>query len=138
MEAYLALDAWPDAPAALRALSSAGIRLAFLSNATRQILDSGLRTAGLVDLFESVISTDQIRTFKPDPRAYQLAIDVLEMRREEILFAAYAGWDAAGAKWFGYPTFWVNRLGLPEEEFGIVPDGVGRDLNDLVTFVTRG
>ena len=31
------------------------------------------------------------------------------------------GWDAAGAKWFGYTTFWVNRLNLPVEELGLPP-----------------
>jgi 2-haloacid dehalogenase len=41
----------------------------------------------------------------------------------------------AGAKWFGYPTFWVNRLNLPGEELGIAPDAVGGNLNDLVSFV---
>jgi len=49
--------------------------------------------------------------------------------------AAFAGWDAAGAKWFGYPTFWVNRLGAPVEELGVTPDGIGSGLGDLVKFV---
>jgi 2-haloacid dehalogenase len=34
-----------------------------------------------------------------------MEIDAFTLKREEILFAAFAGWDAAGAKWFGYPTF---------------------------------
>jgi 2-haloacid dehalogenase len=41
----------------------------------------------------------------------------------------------AGAKWFGYTAFWVNRLGLPVEELGVTPDGVGGSLAELVTFV---
>ena len=57
------------------------------------------------------------------------------LKKEEIAFAAFAGWDAAGAKWFGYPTFWVNRLNLPVEELGVAPDGVGSGLDDLVRFV---
>lgn len=53
----------------------------------------------------------------------------------QILFVAFAGWDAAGAKRFGYPTFWVNRLGLPPEELGASPDGTGANLMDLTGFV---
>ena len=64
-----------------------------------------------------------------------MAIDAFRLPREEILFAAFAGWDAAGAKWFGYPTFWVNRLNVPAEELGVTPDAVGRDLTELVSFV---
>jgi 2-haloacid dehalogenase len=47
---------------------------------------------------------------------------------------AHAGWDAAGSKAFGYPTFWVNRPGLPPEELGVAPDLEGRGLSDLVRF----
>lgn len=135
MQANLALKAWPDAPSGLRSLKKRGIRLALLSNMTKNMLDAGIRNARLDDIFELVLSTDQIRTHKPDPRAYQMAIDRCKLKREEILFAAFAGWDVAGAKWFGYPTFWVNRLGVPPEELGVSPDATGRDLTDLVDFV---
>jgi len=135
MQAYLGLKTWPDVPSALRSLQEAGIRLAFLSNMTAKMLEAGITNAGLEGIFEHVLSTDQVRAYKPDPRAYQMAIDALKLTREDILFAAFAGWDAAGAKWFGYPTFWVNRLNLPGEELGVAPDAIGRDLTDVVSFV---
>lgn len=135
MQAYLALKAWPDVPAALQSLRDAGIRLAFLSNATPKMLEAGIKNSGLEGVFEHVLSTDRLGTYKPDPRAYQMAIDAFGLKREEIVFAAFAGWDVAGAKWFGYPTFWVNRLNQPVEELGVAPDAIGKDLNDLVRFV---
>lgn len=135
MAAYLALRAWPDVAPALQALTSAGVRLAFLSNATPKILEAGIRNSGLEGVFEHVLSTDRIKTYKPDPRAYHMAIDAFGLRRGEILFAAFAGWDAAGAKSFGYPTFWVNRMNQPAEELGVVADGVGQGLEELVRFV---
>jgi 2-haloacid dehalogenase len=136
MQAYLGLKAWPDVPSALSALKETGIRLAFLSNMTTKMLEAGIKNAGLDGVFEHVLSTDQKRAYKPDPRAYQMAIEAFKLRREEIIFAAFAGWDAAGAKWFGYPTFWVNRLNLPAEELGVAPDAMGRDLTALVSFVS--
>jgi 2-haloacid dehalogenase len=136
IQAYLGLTTWPDVPSALRSLLEAGIRLAFLSNMTAQMLEAGITHAGLEGVFAHVLSTDQRRTYKPDPRAYQMAIDALQLQREDILFAAFAGWDAAGATWFGYPTFWVNRLHLPGEALGVAPDAMGRDLTDVVRFVT--
>jgi 2-haloacid dehalogenase len=54
---------------------------------------------------------------------------------EEILFPAFAGGDAAGAKLFGYPTFWVNRRGQPAEALGAMADGTGAGMADLVRFV---
>lgn len=136
MQAYLELKAWPEVPAALGALREAGVRLAFLSNMTAKMLQAGIDNAGLEGVFEHVLSTDRIGAYKPEPRAYRMAVDAFGLAREEILFVAFAGWDAAGAKRFGYPTFWVNRLDLPGEELGVTPDATGRDLTDLLRFVT--
>lgn len=135
MEAYLELEAWPDVASALQSLKGAGLRLALLSNATPAILDAGIKNSRLGDSFEHVLSTDARKTYKPAPRAYEMAIDAFGLAREEILFVAFAGWDVAGAKSFGYTTYWVNRLGLPVERLGVVPDGIGDDLDDLVGFV---
>jgi 2-haloacid dehalogenase len=136
MAGYLALRTWPDVPQALVQLKSSGRKLALLSNATGRMLDSGIRTSRLVGLFDQIISTDSIRTFKPDPRAYQLGVHALGLRKEDILFVAFAGWDVAGAKWFGYPTFWNNRQSAPAEELGVTAaDGTGQSLTDLVRFL---
>jgi 2-haloacid dehalogenase len=99
------------------------------------MLDGCLRASALANVFDEVISTDDAKTYKPDPRAYQLACDRLKLKREEILFVAFAGWDAAGAKMFGLPTFWVNRIDQPPEELGVTADGVGKTLTDLVAYL---
>jgi 2-haloacid dehalogenase len=135
MEAYLDLRAWPDVVPALTALHEAGVRLAFLSNFTRAMLEAPMKNSGIEQLFTHVLSTDMVQSFKPDPRAYALALDAFELPREEILFAPFAGWDAAGARWFGYPTFWVNRLHAVPEQLGVSVDGSGADLAALVNFV---
>ncbi len=135
MQAYLNLSSWPEAPVALNGLKQMGFRLAFLSNFTPRMLSSAIKNASLDGLFEHVISTDAAKIFKPAPRAYQLVMDAFKLRPEEVLFVAYAGWDAAGAKSFGFPTYWVNRLNLPREELGSVPDASGADLTDLVDYL---
>jgi 2-haloacid dehalogenase len=135
MRSFLRFRAWPDAHAALKHLRASGIRMVLLSNFTEAMLNAGVRSCGLQGIFERHLSTDMVRAYKPDPRAYRMAIDGLKLQREEIAFAAFGGWDAAGAKAFGFPTFWVNRMGLPAEEVGSAPDAIGANLDDLVTFV---
>jgi 2-haloacid dehalogenase len=135
MEAYLDLKAWPEVPLALQSLQTAGIRLAFLSHATPQILDAGIKNSKREGIFEHVLSTDPIKTYKPDPRAYRMAIEAFGLKLEAMAFVAFAGWNVAGAKWFGYTMFWVNRLNLPGEELGVAPDAVGGSLDDVVRFV---
>jgi 2-haloacid dehalogenase len=134
MNGYLNLRAWPDVQPALTALRAADVRLALLSNFTPKMLIAALRNSGIEPLFDHVLSTDAVGTFKPDPRAYALGLEAFEFARPEILFAPFAGWDAAGASWFGYPTFWVNRLQAAPEQLGAGVDGSGAGLVDLLRF----
>jgi 2-haloacid dehalogenase len=136
LQAYFTLKAWPDAAPALEKLKSSGMRLALLSNFTPDMLDGCVKASGLDGIFEQALSTDAAQTFKPDPRAYALGVDTLKLPREAILFAPFAGWDAAGGKAFGYTTFWVDRTGLPPEELGATPDATGANLADLLAFVS--
>lgn len=137
LQSLLDLRPWPDAVPAIQSLQAAGIRMAFLSNFTAAMLDALVHNAGLVEVFEPHLSTDRVRAYKPDPRAYQMGVEAFRLPREEIAFAAFGGWDAAGAKAFGYPTFWVNRMQLPVEQLGIAPDAIGTTLHDLEKFVRR-
>ena len=134
-DAYLKLGAHRDSQAALRKMKDAGLRLVFLSNMTAGMLDANVKHAGLDGLFERPLTTDAVRAYKPDPRAYRMAIDALGLSKQEIVFAAFGGWDAAGAKSFGYTTFWVNRNGVPPEELDAAPDAIGPDLSALADFV---
>jgi 2-haloacid dehalogenase len=138
MAGWSDLRVWPDAADAIAKLRDAGLKLAFLSNMTEAMLADGAASAGLTTSFDAIISTDRVQSFKPDPRAYQLGVDVLGLAKEEILFVAFAGWDVAGAKWFGYPTFWVNRTQAQEETLGVSADGAGSDLAALLDFVLPG
>ena len=137
MDAYLALKPWPDALPALRSLQKAGIRLVLLSNFTQPMLEANIKSSGLQGIFEQSLSTDKLKTYKPDPRSYQMAMDALGLQRDEILFVAFAGWDAAGTKAFGYRTLWVNRLNLPAEELGAVPDATAATLSGLERLVNQ-
>jgi 2-haloacid dehalogenase len=120
---------------ALAALKARGLRMAFLANPTVEMLEAPMRNSGLEGLLEAPLSTDRVQAYKPDPRAYQMGLDAFGLKRDEIVFAASASWDAAGAKAFGYPSFWVNRANLPVEALGATPDAIGSGMAELVAFV---
>ena len=138
MSGFSSLQVWPDVPAALATLRRSGSSLIILSNVNVEMLRKWVDVAGIGDRFADLLSTERVRSFKPDPRAYQLGVDSLRMPRQQILFVPSAGWDAAGALWFGYPTFWNNRQAAPLESLDASPDGVGASLQDLVTFLETG
>lgn len=107
---FTELDPWPDTREVLLALRSRGLRLAPLANYAPRMIRGLLASAKLDALFDLQISTDQARTYKPDPRAYALAEQRFGLPRTSIAFAAFGGWDAWGASRFGLRTFWVDRL----------------------------
>ena len=135
--AQFSLTPWADARPAIDELRDAGVRLAFLSNITERVLDDGARRAGFRDQFEFVLSTDRVRAAKPDPRAYRMAVDAFGLPPNQIAFVAFAGWDAAGASWFGYPTLWHNRGSAPAENLDTSPDLVRASLAEIVAFVKQ-
>jgi 2-haloacid dehalogenase len=135
MQAYLELKAWPDAAPVLKRLKAAGLKLVFLSNFTAAMLDAAVDNSGLDGVFEPHLSTDRVQAYKPDPRAYAMALDALDLTRDEIAFAAFAGWDVAGAKWFGYRTYWANRAGAMMDNLGPTADAAAPDLSGLEAFV---
>jgi 2-haloacid dehalogenase len=48
------------------------------------------------------------------------------------LFVSSNSWDALGATWFGFKTFWVNRQGLPFETLGPRPNYSGDNLKQIL------
>jgi len=135
VNAYLSLELWPDVLPTLEFLKKKSIRMGFLSNMTEKMLDSSIKYNRLSEYFEAVLSTDRVKSYKPSPGSYQMGPDAFHLEKSEILYIAFAGWDAAGAKWFGYPTYWVNRLDSSPEELQISADRTGKTLDGIRNLV---
>jgi 2-haloacid dehalogenase len=131
LDVYYSLRPWPDVLPVLDMLKGKNLKLGFLSNLTDAMLDACIQHSNLKGYFDAIISTDLIKTFKPSRRSYQMGVDAFRLSKSEILFVAFAGWDAAGAKWFGYPVYWVNRMQVPEEELNVVIDMSGETLDGI-------
>jgi 2-haloacid dehalogenase len=138
LQAYLALKPWPDTVTALRKLKAAGVRIITIANFSPRMLRENADRSGIAGLFDELLSTEVNRTYKPDPKAYELGMQRLGLQKHEIVFAAFGGWDAYGAKSFGYPTYWVNRFKLPAEHLGVEADRTSGDLSGVLEFVLGG
>jgi 2-haloacid dehalogenase len=129
MDEYLRLAMFPGAAQALRDLAPR--KLAILSNGSPAMLEPMIRHAGVAGAFAAVLSVDNVKVYKPDPRVYQLAVDALGVPASKIGFVSSNCWDACGAKAFGFPTFWINRSGAPVDLLGTAPDFVLQNLGEL-------
>jgi 2-haloacid dehalogenase len=128
MQAYLALDAYPEVPEALRRLRAGGLKTAILSNGEPRMLGAAARSAGIGQLLDAILSVEEVGVFKPHPKVYQLAVDRLAVRPDQIAFQSSNAWDVSGAATFGLRAVWINRLGLPPER---LPGAAEHELRDL-------
>ena len=119
MNEYRHLSAFPENRAVLLALADRGIPTGVLSNGDPDMLDVTLRSAGLVDLIDPILSVHATRRYKTDPAAYALGPQALGLPAAEILFVSSNCWDAIGATWYGYTTLWINRADAPMERLGM-------------------
>ncbi|HET6263368.1 MAG TPA: haloacid dehalogenase type II, partial [Usitatibacter sp.] len=128
---YHRLAMFPEVPAVLESLA-ARKPLAILSNGHPDMLNAVVEHNGLRDRFRGgVLSVHPAKVFKPAPAVYRLAEDALGLPRTLVGFVSSNGWDAAGAKTFGFQVFWVNRAKMPVDRLGVRPDETVSDLLGL-------
>jgi 2-haloacid dehalogenase len=133
MKAYLSLKPFPEVKQTLSALSE--IPKAILSNGNPKMLEDVVKNAELEEAFSQLISVDEVKIYKPSPAAYQLAVKKMGCDAESIGFVSSNFFDVAGAKVFGFRTYWVNRSNIPGEELGVTPDAILKSLGDLIELV---
>ena len=132
MNQYRCLTAFPENREVLQALKTRGIVTGILSNGDPAMLAVAVKSAGLDDLLDHVISTDSIRKYKTHPDAYALGPQATGVPVQQTAFVSCNSWDALAATWFGYQTLWVNRNQLPFEELGTQPLYTGSSLRDVL------
>src|SRR5262245_1798174 len=112
-------------------------RLAVVSNFdyTPTALDI-LGRAGVVELFDAIVVSDEIGWRKPRRDIFDAALGRLGVRAEESLFVGdRADMDVLGAQQIGMDAVWINRDGEP------LPPGIARptyeirDLGELATIL---
>jgi 2-haloacid dehalogenase len=135
MDQYAQLTPFPENLAVLEALQSLQIPAAILSNGSPDMLQAAVSSAGMVHVIDKVLSVDEVRQFKTSPQSYGLVADHYKVDIREVLFVSSNSWDALGATWFGFKSFWVNRQGMPFETLGPRPTYSGRSLRDILTLI---
>ncbi|MGY6705819.1 haloacid dehalogenase type II [Roseinatronobacter sp.] len=129
---YQELPVFTEVPDTLRALAGQGISRAILSNGTPDMLASAVRAAGLDDMFQAVLSVEDVGVFKPATAVYDMVGARFGVSPQEVLFISSNGWDICAGAAYGFRTLWVNRGAAPMDRLFGRPDAVVRDLRGLL------
>lgn len=129
-----ALPPHPDVAPALQRLKQKGLRLAALSNSSRDGVKAQLSHAGLAEFFEQQISVESVGKYKPHPEVYHHAAQQMGVPPDECMLVACHGWDTAGAAWAGLRTAFIAREGQQKFPLAGEPD---LDLADLAALAAH-
>src|SRR5687767_14889469 len=129
MADYLRLALYPDVKSFFA--KDKARKHAILSNGSPDMLDPLVAQSGLK--FDAVLSVDTVKIFKPAPEVYALAVEKLGTPKEEIGFVSSNGWDALGAKSFGFRVYWINRTQAPIDRLGFEIDYIRKSLDEVLS-----
>src|SRR5262245_53244723 len=132
LNAYLKLDAYPEAEKVLRELKARGDKTAILSNGTPPMLSSAVEAARLKSELDAVLSIDVLKMFKPRMEVYALVTKEFSCKPADVVFVSSNRWDVMGATTFGFRTVWINRAGNPDEYTDCPPVAVVSDLTGVL------
>ena len=132
MTAYDHLSPFAENKEVLIQLKKLGRQTAVLSNANMSMLKRVIDHAELTLYFDKIISIESAKQFKTHPKSYGLVHENFSISPQHVLFVSSNAWDAMGATWYGWDTFWLNRQGLPNETLGPKPAYSGRSLVDMM------
>lgn len=126
------LAVYPDVAPGLQALRAQGHMVVVCSNGVESTLREVLMTAGVWPHLDGVVSADDLRTFKPDPRIYAYLARRLERELEDTWLVSGSPRDVIGAKSAGLRAAWIKRdPAAVYDPWGDEPDIVVSDVMEL-------
>jgi 2-haloacid dehalogenase len=127
----------PEVAESLDRLRKAGLRLATLTNSTKQVAEAQMENSGLRDYFEQILSADDVKRLKPAPEPYHMAAESLGVEVGEVRLVAAHAWDVAGALRAGCAAAFVARPGMVLDPLVERPDVVGADLREIADHILK-
>ena len=121
---YGGLSPYEEVPGLLADLKASGHKLAVLSNASPNMLETATKAAGIYQCFDALLSVDTLKCYKPTPAVYGLVTERFGCNPSEVSFFSSNNWDISGAGAFGFKTIWVNRSGAAWDRLPGCPDQI--------------
>ncbi|MGH2399772.1 MAG: haloacid dehalogenase type II [bacterium] len=125
------LPPYPEIRESLERLKAAGFRLGTLTNSTKAVAEAQMRNSSLIDLFDQILSADEVKRLKPAPEPYRLAADRFGVPVNQVRLVAAHAWDIAGALHAGCAGAFVARPGMVLDPIHQPPDIIGSDLSKV-------
>ena len=109
LDLYRALSIFPEVSETLKILKEKKYKLAILSNGTPSLLKELVSSNNLENIFDDVLSVEEVKTYKPHPNVYSIPIKKYQIEKNQFAYLSANSWDVSAAGNFGFNAVWVNR-----------------------------
>ena len=132
LDLYKTLSPYEEVEEVLKKLKVKNFKLAILSNGTPSLLDELVKSNNFENLFDDLFSIEQVGTYKPDSKVYDMPIKKYKIEKNEVVFLSANTWDVSGGGNYGYNSIWVNRNNNIFDNLDFVPKYQIKTLRDLL------
>lgn len=109
MNEYKVLPAFPDVKEGLQKIKEDGHKLYAFSNGSANAVSNLLINAEIINLFDGVVSVEDVQVFKPSPLVYKHFNDKTNSTKIDSWLISSNPFDVIGATAYGMNTAWVQR-----------------------------
>ncbi|MHB1174733.1 MAG: haloacid dehalogenase type II [Sulfuriferula sp.] len=109
MAAYKRLPAFDDVEAGLAQAKNAGFKLFAFSNGSAEAVETLLDHAGIRNYFSGVVSTDEMKSYKPNPGVYSHFLRRAGASGVDTWLISSNPFDVIGAISAGMRAAWIKR-----------------------------
>ena len=132
---YKILSPYPEIKKVLKDLKKRNLKIAILSNGTPALLKELVESNNLTNMFDDLFSIEEVKTYKPDSRVYDLPVKKYKIKPDEVTFLSANTWDVSGGGNYGYDAVWVNRNNATFDNLDYKPKNEINNLTQLLDLI---
>ena len=132
---YKVLSPYPEVKEVLKKLKVKEYKLAILSNGTPALLSELVKSSNLENIFDDLFSVEEVITYKPDSKVYDMPINKYQIMPDEVAFLSANTWDVSGGGNYGYNAIWVNRNNNIFDNLDYDPKNEIKNLKQLIEVI---
>jgi len=93
------------------------IHIGIISDIDNDYLDFQFNTFGIIDVFDSITTSEEVRSYKPESKIFQVALNKARCQgKESIIIGDSYKKDIVGGKNTGMTTIWINKFQLDDTD----------------------
>ena len=132
LDLYRVLSTFSEVNDVLKKLKEKKYKLAILSNGTPSLLNELVSSNNLENIFDDVLSIEEVKTYKPHPNVYNIPIKRYQINKNNVAYLSANTWDVSAAGNYGFNAVWVNRNNSVFDNLDYVPKYKIKHLGELL------